>query len=152
VLLCRYTNTCVYKMQPLFVCAGAPGSRCSLQFPPIVKICENVLCVDVIIIVCVMWLNAQAIADRVAPRYIAANDTWGVVCVMWLNAQPIADSRLQIHSFEYSQWHLGWHFRKLKAQSSNVSFHRNVAKETLELWALSFRKWHPKWDWLYMYA
>ena len=91
------------------MCAGAPGSRCSLQFPPIVKICENVLCVDVIIIVCVMWLNAQ----------------------------PIADSRLQIHSFEYSQWHLGWHFRKLKAQSSNVSFHRNVAKETLELelWA-----------------
>jgi len=36
-----------------------------------------------------------------------------------------------------------------KAQSSNVSFHRNVAKETFELWALSFRKWHPKWNWLY---
>jgi len=31
---------------------------------------------------------------------------------------------------------------KLKAQSSNVSFHWNVAKETFELWALSFRKWH----------
>ena len=39
---------------------------------------------------------------------------------------------------------------KLKAQSSNVSFHWNVAKETLKLWALSFRKWHPKWDWLYL--
>jgi len=38
---------------------------------------------------------------------------------------------------------------KLKAQSSNVSFHWNVAKETFELWALRFRKWHPKWDWLY---
>jgi len=38
---------------------------------------------------------------------------------------------------------------KLKAQSSNVSFHWNVAKETCELWALSFRKCHPKWDWLY---
>jgi len=35
-----------------------------------------------------------------------------------------------------------------KAQSSKVSFHWNVAKETLELWALGFRKWHPKWDWL----
>jgi len=40
---------------------------------------------------------------------------------------------------------------KLKAQSSNVSFHRNVAKETFELWALSFRTWHPKWDWLYIW-
>jgi len=29
-------------------------------------------------------------------------------------------------------------FSKLKAKSSNVSFHWNVAKETLELWALSF--------------
>jgi len=38
--------------------------------------------------------------------------------------------------------HLGWHFRKsfskLKTQSSNVSFHWNVAKETFELWTLSF--------------
>jgi len=33
---------------------------------------------------------------------------------------------------------------KLKAQSSKVSFHWNVAKETFELWALSFRKCHPK--------
>jgi len=40
--------------------------------------------------------------------------------------------------------------RKLKAQISNVSFHWNVAKETFELLALSFRKCHPKWDWLYM--
>ena len=40
---------------------------------------------------------------------------------------------------------------KLKAQSSNVSFHWNVAKETFELWALSFRKCQPKWDWLYLY-
>ena len=39
---------------------------------------------------------------------------------------------------------------KLKAQSSNVSFHWNVAKETFELWALSFWKCHPKWDWLYV--
>ena len=30
---------------------------------------------------------------------------------------------------------------KLKAQSSNVSFHWNVAKETFELWALSFELW-----------
>ena len=40
---------------------------------------------------------------------------------------------------------------KLKAQSSNVSFHWNVAKETFELWALSLRKCHPKWNWLYLY-
>jgi len=33
---------------------------------------------------------------------------------------------------------------KLKAQSSKVSFHWNVTKETFELWALSFRKYHPK--------
>ena len=38
-----------------------------------------------------------------------------------------------------------------KAQSSNVSFQWNMAKETFELWALSFRKCHPKWDWLYLY-
>ena len=41
---------------------------------------------------------------------------------------------------------------KLKAQSSNGSFHWNVAKETFELWALRFRKWHPKWDWLYIFT
>jgi len=42
----------------------------------------------------------------------------------------------------YSLSHLGWHFRialsKLKAQSSNVSFHWNLAKETFEVWALRF--------------
>ena len=39
---------------------------------------------------------------------------------------------------------------KLKGQSSNVAFRWDVAKETFELWALSFRKCHPKWDWLHM--
>jgi len=34
--------------------------------------------------------------------------------------------------------HSGWHFRKFKVQSSNVSFVWNMAKETFELWALSF--------------
>ena len=29
-------------------------------------------------------------------------------------------------------------------------FHRNVGKETFELWALSFRKCDSKWDWLYL--
>jgi len=38
----------------------------------------------------------------------------------------------------YSQSHLGWHFRKLKAQSSNVSFATFQWKETFELWALRF--------------
>jgi len=39
-----------------------------------------------------------------------------------------------------------------KARSSKleVSFHWNVAKETFELGALSFRKCHPKWDCLYL--
>ena len=32
---------------------------------------------------------------------------------------------------------------KLKVQSSNVSFHWKVAKETWEIWALNFRKFHP---------
>jgi len=40
----------------------------------------------------------------------------------------------------YSQSHLRWLFwralSKLKAQSSNLSFHWNVARETFELWAL----------------
>jgi len=34
---------------------------------------------------------------------------------------------------------------KRKAQISNVSFHRNIATETLELWALSFRKCFELW-------
>ena len=42
------------------------------------------------------------------------------------------------NSYSYSQSHLGWHFRKLKAQSSNVSFATFQWKETFELWALSF--------------
>ena len=40
--------------------------------------------------------------------------------------------------WNYSQSHLGWHFRKLKTQSSNVSFATFQWKETFELWALSF--------------
>jgi len=39
--------------------------------------------------------------------------------------------------FIYSRSHLGWHVRKLKAQSSNVSFTTFQWKETFELWALS---------------
>jgi len=48
--------------------------------------------------------------------------------------------RLQmwLYLYEYSQSHLGWHFPKLKAQSSNVSFATFQWKETFELWALSF--------------
>jgi hypothetical protein len=43
------------------------------------------------------------------------------------------------YSFDiYSQSHLGWHFRKLKAQSSNTSFATFQWKETFDLWALSF--------------
>ena len=38
---------------------------------------------------------------------------------------------------------------KFKARTS--LFTENVAKEMFELWALSFRKWHPKWYWLYFY-
>jgi len=40
-------------------------------------------------------------------------------------------------NFEYSQSHLGWHFWKLNAQSSNVSFATFQWKETFDLWALS---------------
>ena len=36
----------------------------------------------------------------------------------------------------YSQSHVGWHFGKLKAQSSNVSFATFQWKQTFELWAL----------------
>jgi len=38
----------------------------------------------------------------------------------------------------YSQSQLGWHFRKLKTQSSNVSFATFQWKEMFELWALRF--------------
>ena len=37
----------------------------------------------------------------------------------------------------YSQSHLRWHFRKLKAQSSNVSVATFQWKETFELWSLN---------------
>ena len=46
--------------------------------------------------------------------------------------------RLSLVCRWYSQSHLGWHFRKLEAQSSNVSFAMFQWKETFELWALSF--------------
>jgi len=38
----------------------------------------------------------------------------------------------------YSQSHLGWHFRKIKTQSSNVSFTTFQWKETFKGWVLSF--------------
>jgi len=40
----------------------------------------------------------------------------------------------------YSQSHSRWRFRKLRAQSSNVSFATLQWKETFELWALSFER------------
>ena len=53
----------------------------------------------------------------------------------------------------YSQSHLGCHFRKLKAQSSNVSFATFQWKETFELWALKQHpKMCPKWDWMYIHV
>jgi len=55
----------------------------------------------------------------------------------------IAEAKQQVRQTNksgilYSQSHLGWHFRKLKAQSSKVSFATFQWKETFELWALSF--------------
>ena len=46
--------------------------------------------------------------------------------------------QVSVSKYNYSQSHLGWHFRKLKAQSSNVSFATFQWNETFELWALSF--------------
>jgi len=43
----------------------------------------------------------------------------------------------------YRQSHLGCHFRKLKVQSSNVSFDTFQWKQTFELWALRFKQ-HSK--------
>ena len=59
-------------------------------------------------------------------------------CHWWLLVQPIPLGVTFSNSVS-----------KLKAQSWNVSFHWNVAKEKFELWAVSCRKRHPKWDWLY---
>jgi len=42
------------------------------------------------------------------------------------------------HVLICSKSHLGWHFRKFKAQSSNVSFATFQSKETFKLWAFSF--------------
>jgi len=39
-----------------------------------------------------------------------------------------------IQTFSYSQSHFGWHFRKLKAQSYNVSFPMSKWKEKFEFW------------------
>ena len=56
----------------------------------------------------------------------------------------------------YSQSHLGWHFRmlfqssKLKARTSLFTGTWQKRRSSFELWALSFKKWHPKWDWLYI--
>jgi len=77
---------------------------------------------------------------------------WRWLCEGFMMSHGARDSETIDRSFDdeyiYSQSHLGWHFRKLKAQSSNVSFATfqwketfelwNVAKETFELWALSF--------------
>ena len=87
---------------------------------------------------------------------------WQKIDLCYESAATNWIDRLCIHSLRresskhnyYSLSHLGWHFRMLfqssKLKNSNVSFHWNVAKETFELWALSFRKCHPKWDWLYI--
>ena len=45
---------------------------------------------------------------------------------------------VSVSKYNCSQSHLGWHFRNLKAQSSNVSFATFQWKETFELWALRF--------------
>ena len=65
------------------------------------------------------------------------------LALIYIHAQGTADRTLH-DMFELVS--------KLKAQSSNGSFHWNVAKETFELWALSFRKCHPEWDWLCIHA
>jgi len=39
-----------------------------------------------------------------------------------------------IQTFSYSQSHFGWHFRKLKAPSYNVSFPMSKWKEKFEFW------------------
>ena len=51
---------------------------------------------------------------------------------------PRKKERKNAPSMMHSQSHLGCHFRKLKAHSSNVSFAMFRCKETFELWALSF--------------
>jgi len=72
------------------------------------------------------------------------------LCFRQLSATDVTEKTF----FErlYRQSHLGWHFRIL-FQSSKLTartFLWNVAKETFELWAFNLRKWHPKWDWLYL--
>jgi len=56
-----------------------------------------------------------------------------------------------IYIHRYSQSHLGWHFRQLKAQSSHDSVKRAIRPLSFELWN-SIRKFHPKWDWLYIHT
>ena len=67
---------------------------------------------------------------------------WRWICEGFMMSHGARDSETIDRSFDdeyiYSQSHLGWHFRKLKAQSSNVSFATFQWKETFELWALSF--------------
>jgi len=63
-----------------------------------------------------------------------------------------------IYTCMYSQSDLGWHFRKLKAQSSKLErlvyyiwVKRDVGTLNFEFWNI-IRKWHPKWDCLYVYV
>ena len=67
-------------------------------------------------------------------------------CSKSSHMQPIVEEvaqNLEIisknYSTKYSQSHLGWYFRKLKAQSSRVSFATFQWKETFEL---SFELWN----------
>jgi len=79
---------------------------------------------------CCCFRGRQARLGKTKAKTYTANPTWGDI-LKQTNKQTFSNA-----------------VSKLKAQSSNVSFHSDVAKETFEFWALSFRKCHPKWDWL----
>jgi len=89
-------------------------------------------------------------------RHIYAYICWCIyvyqhdACICWCWYTSFASSLLFIHPIPRGVTFSNA-VSKLKAQSANVSFHWNVAKETFELWVLSFRKCHPKWDWLYIH-
>ena len=85
----------------------------------------------------VVWGKSRWSLQSLTPEW---NWRW-----VWILHKKNAEPKKQ----KFSQTHLEWHFPKLKAQSSYVSFYWYVVKETYEFWALSFGKRHSKWDWPY---
>jgi len=102
----------------------------------------SLICLDVYTCTNIMHANLRVYVSHICmhtcmnthripvTRVIASYICMHVGIHLWILACFVFDM--------YSQSHLRWHFRKLKARNSNVSFATFQWKETFELWSLSF--------------